>query len=96
MTTIRLCRNPNCRNPIPETKLREKPDQIYCDKDCYQTDPATLERIERQRQTMLARLAQLRAEGRDPAHGGQAAEKRGEAIAWSNIFKPRRRKKTVP
>lgn len=83
------CRHPTCPNEAP-------PGRLYCCAECYQTDPATLARLERQRLEALAKLERLRAEGRDPAHGGQAAEKRGEAIAWSNIFKPRRRKKTVP
>ena len=83
------CRHPDCHNPAPHG-------QLYCSTKCYHTDPVTLARLERQRLDALARLEQLRAEGRDPAHGGQAAEKRGEAIAWSNYFKPRRRKKQGP
>ena len=38
------------------------------------------------------RLAELRAAGQDPSHGGEAAKKRGEKIALSNRLKPRRRK----
>lgn len=83
------CKRPDCHNPAPHG-------QQYCSTQCYHTDPATLARLERQRLDALARLEQLRAEGRDPAHGGQAAEKRGEAISWSNIFKPRRRKRQSP
>lgn len=37
-------------------------------------------------------LATLREIGHDPAHGGDAARKRGAKIAESNRRKPRRRK----
>jgi hypothetical protein len=37
------------------------------------------------------RLAELRAAGKDPSHGGEAAKKRGEKIALSNRINPRRK-----
>lgn len=39
----------------------------------------------------VERLADLRAAGKDPSHGGEAARRRGEKIADSNRRKPRRR-----
>lgn len=37
------------------------------------------------------RLAELRAAGKDPSHGGEAAKRRGEKIALSNRINPRRK-----
>lgn len=43
---------------------------------------------------ILARREVLRAEtGYDPAHGGEAARKRGETIARSNRERPRRQRR---
>lgn len=53
----------------------------YCSRQCtlrflYETNPPW--------KASQAALAKLRAEGKDPQHGGEAARKRGEKIAASN------------
>jgi hypothetical protein len=58
--------------------LLDKPHRLYCD-EC-------LPQLRRQYSASLAAagpagLASLRAQGQDPAHGGEAARKRGEKIA---------------
>jgi len=49
-------------------------------------------RKERRAAWTKARWKDWREEGRDPTHGGEAARKRGEAIARSNRLKPRKRR----
>lgn len=87
---IRFCRNPNCTNLIPEDKLRENPDRVYCSPECQWSDPAVHERLrglnaaqcEEDRQGVVERL-----------HTPKAAKKRGDKIAKSNREKPRRQPK---
>jgi CRISPR-associated endonuclease Cas1 len=59
---------PDCGDPISDRRRR------YCD-DCRATRIAR--RGDRGRENAQAVLAQLRAEQRDPAHGGRAAQIRG-------------------
>lgn len=86
----RTCRNARCGKPIPAEALRKRPQQVYCDYQCYATDPAQHERL---RALLDAENARRKATGIDPAHGGEAAKKRGAAIAQSNREKPRRKRR---
>lgn len=64
--------------------------QRFCSHPCYQewwrhnVQPKAAAKGNR-------RLADLRAAGKDPSHGGEAAKKRGEKIAISNRINPRRK-----
>lgn len=89
-----FCQNPECGEIIPHTKLNKHPGQRWCSVKCWRNDPRTIKRF---RAMMKKRNKQMwtswRAAGIDPAHGGQAARKRGEKIAASNRERPRRQKR---
>lgn len=89
--TTRLCRNRLCRKPIPEEKLRARPDAVYCDDHCYRTDPDQHARL---RALNTAQWDADRAGCVARLHSPTATEKRSEAISWSNHFKPRRKRKS--
>jgi hypothetical protein len=64
-----------CKDPLPRKGLK------YCGRDCYLR--YTVE-IAKPIEKAQARLAQMRAAGLSPGHGGEAAKKRGAAIAENN------------
>jgi CRISPR-associated protein Cas1 len=64
-----------CHQPVPKKGLK------FCGRHCY-----IRHSVEVRQPIKLAqqRLAEMRAEGLDPGHGGQAAKKRGTKLALSN------------
>ncbi|MBV8846297.1 MAG: CRISPR-associated endonuclease Cas1 [Candidatus Eremiobacteraeota bacterium] len=64
-----------CKEPLPRKGLK------FCGRDCYLRYSVEVAKpIEKAH----ARLAQMRAGGLDPGHGGEAARKRGAALAENN------------
>lgn len=86
----RTCRNARCGKLISDEVLRKRPQQVYCDRKCQLADPAQHERL---RNLLNQENARRKATGHDPAHGGEAARKRGQAIAASNRANPRRKRR---
>ena len=64
-----------CKKPVPKPGLK------FCNRDCYLRHSVEVRQPIKLAQ---ARLAELRAQGLSPGHGGQAARKRGLKIALSN------------
>jgi CRISP-associated protein Cas1 len=64
-----------CRGPLPRKRLK------YCGRDCYLRYSVEIAKPIEKAQ---ARLAEMRAAGLSPGHGGEAAKKRGAAIARNN------------
>ena len=64
-----------CGQPLKKTGLK------YCSRDCYLRYSV---KVARPIEKAQAKLAELRAQGLSPGHGGEAAKKRGAAIAESN------------
>lgn len=70
--------NPNCgycKMPLPRKRLK------YCGRECYLRYSVEVAKPIEKAQ---ARLAELRAQGISPGHGGEAAKKRGAALAKNN------------
>jgi hypothetical protein len=64
-----------CGQPLVKTGLK------FCSRDCYLRHSVEVAKpIEKAH----AKLAEMRARGLSPGHGGEAAKKRGAAIAESN------------
>jgi CRISPR-associated protein Cas1 len=64
-----------CKEPLPRKGLK------FCGRPCYLRYSVEVARpIEKAN----ARLAEMRAAGLDPGHGGEAARKRGAALAQNN------------
>jgi hypothetical protein len=64
-----------CKEPLPRKGLK------FCGRHCYlRYSVEVVKPIEKARR----RLAEMRAAGMNPGHGGEAASKRGEKIARSN------------
>jgi hypothetical protein len=64
-----------CQGPLPRKGLK------YCGRACYLRYSVEIARpIEKAH----ARLADMRSQGLDPGHGGDAAKKRGAALAENN------------
>lgn len=64
-----------CGQPLKKTGLK------YCSRDCYLRYSVEVAKPIEKAQ---AKLAELRTQGISPGHGGEAARKRGAAIAESN------------
>lgn len=64
-----------CHQPLPRPGLK------FCNRQCYLRHSVEIRQPIKLAQ---ARLAELRAEGISPGHGGEAAKKRGSKIAQSN------------
>lgn len=87
---IRFCAHPDCINIIPEDKLRENPDRVYCSSECYHSDPAVHARLRRLNQAQW----DMDYDGVvERLHAPKATAKRSVAIAKSNHDKPRRKPK---
>ena len=89
VTSIRMCSGcgREFRPPRPSSK------QKFCSRACYQE--WWRHNVQRRAGTAgRERLQELRDAGLDPAHGGDAARKRGEKVAASNLRNPRRRPKS--
>jgi CRISPR-associated protein Cas1 len=87
---IRKLADPASCEQCGESFKRRTAKQRFCSRACYQ------EWWRENVQPKVAakghnRLAKLRAAGKDPSHGGEAAKKRGEKIALSNRINPRRK-----
>jgi hypothetical protein len=64
-----------CKEPLPRKRLK------YCGRQCYlRYSVGVAKPIEKAQ----ARLAEMRAAGLSPGHGGEAAKKRGESLARNN------------
>src|ERR1700733_10820854 len=64
-----------CKEPLPRKGLK------YCGRDCYLRYSVEVAKpIEKAH----ARLSEMRSAGLDPGHGGEAARKRGAALAENN------------
>jgi hypothetical protein len=64
-----------CKEPLPRKGLK------FCGRHCYLRYSVEVAKpIEKAR----ARLAEMRAAGLNPGHGGEAAKKRGRALAENN------------
>ncbi len=64
-----------CKQPLPKKGLK------FCNRHCYLRHSVEIRQPIKKAQ---ARLAELRAQGLSPGHGGEAAKKRGAKIAESN------------
>jgi CRISPR-associated protein Cas1 len=64
-----------CKEPLPRKGLK------FCGRPCYLSYSVEIARPIEKAQ---ARLAEMRAEGLSPGHGGDAARKRGAALATNN------------
>jgi hypothetical protein len=64
-----------CKEPLPRKGLK------YCGRDCYLRYSVEVAKPIEKAQ---AKLARMRAVGLNPGHGGEAARKRGKAIAENN------------
>ena len=64
-----------CKEPLPRKGLK------FCGRQCYLRYSVEVAKPIEKAQ---ARLAEMRAEGLSPGHGGQAARKRGAALAENN------------
>jgi CRISPR-associated protein Cas1 len=65
----------HCKQPLPRKGLK------FCGRQCYLRYSVEVAKPIEKAQ---ARLAELRAEGLSPGHGGEAAKKRGAALAENN------------
>ena len=86
-----------CGERLDDAKLAKNPGMRFCSRACFQAyRRAHPELYQAQREATAKanrrRWEEWRAQGLDPAHGGEAARKRGEKIAESDRQKPRRRK----
>ena len=91
-----------CGERLDDAKLAKNPDMRFCSRACFQAHrkahrKAHPELYRAQREATAKanrrRWEEWKAAGVDPAHGGEAARKRGEKIAASDRRKPRRRKR---
>lgn len=64
-----------CKEPLPRKGLK------FCGRPCYLRYSVEVARPIEKAQ---ARLAEMRAEGLSPGHGGEAARKRGAVLAENN------------
>jgi hypothetical protein len=64
-----------CKEPLPRKGLK------FCGRDCYLRYSVEVAKPIEKAQ---ARLAEMRAVGLSPGHGGEAAKKRGAALAQNN------------
>jgi hypothetical protein len=64
-----------CKQPVPKAGLK------FCGRVCYLRHSVEVRQPIKLAQ---ARLAEMRAAGLDPGHGGEAAKKRGAALARTN------------
>jgi hypothetical protein len=64
-----------CKEPLPRKGLK------FCGRRCYLRYSVE---VSRPIQKAQARLAEMRASGLSPGHGGEAAQKRGAALAENN------------
>jgi hypothetical protein len=64
-----------CNNPVPKLGLK------FCGRTCYLRYSVEVRKPIEKAQ---AKLAEMRAAGLDPGHGGEAAKKRGAAMAENN------------
>jgi CRISPR-associated protein Cas1 len=64
-----------CKGPLPRKRLK------YCGRDCYLRYSVEIAKPIEKAQ---ARLAEMRASGLTPGHGGEAAKKRGAALTKNN------------
>jgi hypothetical protein len=64
-----------CKEPLPRKGLK------FCGRHCYLRYSVEVAKPIEKAQ---ARLAEMRAAGHSPGHGGEAARKRGEALARNN------------
>src|SRR5215213_6188185 len=86
LTSMRMCSG--CGREFQAARPSSK--QRFCSRACYEE----WWRHNVQQRAGAAgreRLQELRDAGLDPAHGGEAARKRGEKVAASNRRNPRRR-----
>ena len=83
------CARPGCNTKLTAAQRYRR--QRYCSRGCAALDPAYRE-AQRQAtaQANKERWEEWKTEGHDPTHGGQAAEKRGKAIAESNRRRAKR------
>ena len=86
-----------CGERLDDDKLAAHPAMRFCSRACFQAHrKAHPELYQAQREETAEanrrRWEEWKAAGVDPAHGGEAARKRGEKIAASDRQKPRRRK----
>ncbi|OGO41588.1 MAG: hypothetical protein A2Z04_06690 [Chloroflexi bacterium RBG_16_57_9] len=89
-----FCQNPDCGQMIPELTLQKHPRQRWCSLKCWRNDPRTIKKFHAMMKKRNKQMwTKWRAAGIDPAHGGQAAIKRGAKITTSNREKPRRQKR---
>lgn len=83
-----FCANEECGARLSDEQAARG--QRYCSRQCANANPTKRARMSA---WTRARWAEWHAEGHDPTHGGEAAAKRGAAIAESNQAKPRRKRK---
>ena len=89
----------HCGDRLDDDKLAKTPSLRFCSRRCFFAyRSAHPDEYRRQREATAEanrrRWAEYHAAGVDPLHGGEAAAKRGQAIAESNRAKPRRRRPT--
>lgn len=87
-----------CGNRLDDAKLAKRPSTKFCSPRCaFDYRKSHPELYVKQRQATTASLKrrwkEWKAKGIDPAHGGEAAVRRGKKITESNIKNPRRKPK---
>lgn len=87
-----------CGGRLDDDKLAKTPDLRFCSRRCFAAyRSAHPEEYRKQREATAAanrrRWQEYHAAGTDPLHGGEAAKKRGAAIAESNREQPRRKRR---
>ena len=89
----------NCGDRLDDEKVAKNPNMRFCGKPkrCWiEYRSAHPDEYRAQREATATanrrRWQEYHATGADPLHGGEAAKKRGAAIAESNRAKPRRKK----